>query len=40
VLKSAMAQSQLPDEILIADDGSKEETKQLIAEFKNQQGSY
>lgn len=34
VLKSAMAQSRLPDEILIADDGSKEETKQLIQEFQ------
>src|SRR6187402_301013 len=34
VLKSAMAQSVLPDEILIADDGSKEETKELIAQFQ------
>jgi len=34
VLKSAMAQSTLPNEILIADDGSREETKNLIAEFQ------
>lgn len=34
VLKSAMAQSKLPDEILIADDGSMQETKLLIEEFQ------
>lgn len=34
VLKSAMRQSVLPDEILIADDGSKEETKLLIESFQ------
>jgi len=30
VLKSALAQKRLPDEIVIADDGSGEETKELI----------
>lgn len=34
VLKSAMRQSVLPDEILIADDGSKAETKLLIETFQ------
>ena len=34
VLKSALVQSQLPNEILIADDGSKEETKLLIERFQ------
>ena len=35
VLKSALSQSILPDEIIIADDGSKEETKSLINKFQN-----
>ena len=34
VLKSAMSQTVFPSEILIADDGSKQETKSLIDEFK------
>lgn len=34
VLKSAESQSVQPFEILIADDGSREETKQLIEDFK------
>lgn len=34
VLKSAASQNLKPFEILIADDGSKEETKALIADFK------
>lgn len=34
VLKSALLQTVLPNEILIADDGSKEETKQLIEQFQ------
>jgi glycosyltransferase involved in cell wall biosynthesis len=33
VLKSALSQTHLPDEILIADDGSRDETKQLIEQF-------
>ena len=33
VLKSSMVQSELPDEIIIADDGSKEDTKELIESF-------
>ncbi|WPR71512.1 glycosyltransferase family 2 protein [Flavobacterium sp. NG2] len=33
VLKSILAQTVLPDEILIADDGSNEKTKLLIEEF-------
>ena len=36
VLKSVLEQVQLPDEILIADDGSTGETKKLIEEFKKQ----
>jgi len=36
VLKSVLKQVQLPDEILIADDGSTDETKKLIEEFKKQ----
>jgi glycosyltransferase involved in cell wall biosynthesis len=35
VLKSILNQTVLPDEILIADDGSKEETKMLIDKFRN-----
>jgi glycosyltransferase involved in cell wall biosynthesis len=34
VLKSAEEQTVLPDEVLIADDGSKEETKRLIESFQ------
>jgi glycosyltransferase involved in cell wall biosynthesis len=34
ILQSALMQTQLPDEILIADDGSKQETKQLILDFQ------
>lgn len=34
VLQSALKQTKLPDEILIADDGSKEETKILIEKFQ------
>tara|TARA_R100001369_G_scaffold20091_1_gene36555 strand:+ start:29535 stop:30320 length:786 start_codon:yes stop_codon:yes gene_type:complete len=34
VLKSALNQSQFPDEILIADDGSKEATKALINNYQ------
>lgn len=34
VLKSALLQTVLPSEILIADDGSNEETKVLIEEFQ------
>lgn len=34
VLKSALSQTQLPNEILIADDGSNAETKQLIEQFQ------
>lgn len=34
VLKSAVAQSVLPSEILIADDGSKEKTKQVVEKFR------
>lgn len=34
VLKSVMAQSVFPDEIIIADDGSKEETKAVIEAFR------
>ena len=35
VLKSILKQSQFPDEILIADDGSKEDTRSLIESYKN-----
>jgi glycosyltransferase involved in cell wall biosynthesis len=35
VFKSILNQTKFPDEILIADDGSKEETKTLIEEFRN-----
>ncbi len=34
ILKSALNQTEMPDEILIADDGSTEETKELIENFK------
>jgi glycosyltransferase involved in cell wall biosynthesis len=34
VLKSALSQTHLPDEILIADDGSRDETKQLVGQFQ------
>lgn len=34
VLLSVMQQSKLPDEVIIADDGSKEETAQLIAKYQ------
>tara|TARA_R100000935_G_scaffold1421_2_gene4413 strand:- start:1967 stop:2752 length:786 start_codon:yes stop_codon:yes gene_type:complete len=34
VLKSALNQSQFPDEILIADDGSKEDTKVIISSYQ------
>jgi len=36
VFKSIQNQTQLPDEILIADDGSTEETKQLISHLAEQ----
>jgi glycosyltransferase involved in cell wall biosynthesis len=35
LLKSVENQSQLPDEVIIADDGSTPETKALINKFKN-----
>ncbi|MBC7605486.1 MAG: glycosyltransferase, partial [Burkholderiales bacterium] len=34
VLKSVLLQTVLPNEILIADDGSREETKELISQFQ------
>lgn len=36
VFKSLKEQTVLPDEVLIADDGSKEETKLLIEQFKTE----
>ncbi len=36
ILKSIKAQSQFPDELLIADDGSKPNTKSLIDAFKTE----
>ncbi len=33
-LKSVLVQTKLPDEIVIADDGSKDETRELIASFQ------
>ena len=36
VLKSLIAQTVLPDEVLIADDGSRDETKALITKFKKE----
>jgi len=35
VLLSVQKQSLLPDEIIIADDGSRDDTKELITHFKN-----
>lgn len=35
VLESVLAQTQLPDEILIADDGSDENTKNLVDSFRS-----
>lgn len=34
ILKAVEAQSKLPDEVLFADDGSREDTKSLIDEFR------
>ena len=34
VLKSTQLQSHLPNEVIIADDGSNEDTKKAIDEFK------
>lgn len=34
VLKSALCQSRLPDEIIVADDGSGEETETVVEKFK------
>lgn len=34
VLQTVMWQSVLPDEVLIADDGSKDETKQMLAQYQ------
>lgn len=34
VLKSVLQQREMPGEVIIADDGSKEETKQLIESYK------
>lgn len=34
VLESVLLQSQLPDEVIIADDGSKEDTRKVIQKFK------
>ncbi len=34
--KSVLTQSVLPDEIIIADDGSREDTKELVASFQQQ----
>ena len=33
-LKSVLTQSLFPDEVIIADDGSRDDTKQLIEHFK------
>jgi glycosyltransferase involved in cell wall biosynthesis len=35
VLLSVMKQSVLPDEVIIADDGSREDTRQLIADYRS-----
>ena len=35
-LMSVLQQSVLPDEVLIADDGSNEETRKIVEEFKKQ----
>lgn len=34
IFKSILLQTQMPDEIIIADDGSKEDTKKIIKKFK------
>nr|WP_317630834.1 glycosyltransferase family 2 protein [uncultured Flavobacterium sp.] len=36
IFKSILNQTKMPDQILIADDGSREDTKQVIEKFKNQ----
>ena len=33
-LKSVLMQSRMPDEVVIADDGSGDETKEVIDEFR------
>jgi glycosyltransferase involved in cell wall biosynthesis len=38
VLEGLYAQTRLPDEILVADDGSTEDTRQMIEGFKNRPG--
>lgn len=35
-LQSVLQQSVLPDEVLIADDGSREETKKVVEKFQKQ----
>ena len=35
VLKSILIQSELPEEVIIADDGSKDDTKKLIESFQS-----
>ncbi len=36
VLKSVECQSHIPDEVIVADDGSNEKTKKIIADFSHQ----